>query len=61
MSKHDPLWEDVVSNAPPELTFGEGRQTCGGCEKTRSCEILSMINGNSADALRRPENIYTTD
>ena len=29
MSKYDPLWEHIKSNAPSELSFDEVRQICG--------------------------------
>ena len=29
MSKYDPLWEYIRTNAPSELTFEEVRQICG--------------------------------
>ena len=29
MSKYDPLWEHIKSNAPAELNFDEVRQICG--------------------------------
>ena len=35
---------------------GKGVETCGGCSEMRTCEKLSMITGNNADALRRLEN-----
>ena len=29
MSKYDPLWEYVKTNAPAELSFDEVRRICG--------------------------------
>lgn len=40
-----------------QCALGKGVETCGGCEKMRACEKLSMITGNNADALRRLENM----
>ena len=36
--------------------LSKGVKTCGGCSDMRTCEKLSMITGNNADALRRLED-----
>ena len=39
-----------------QCALTKGVETCGGCADMRTCEKLSMITGNNADALHRLEN-----
>ncbi len=34
-----------------QCALGRGCETCGGCGEMETCETLSMITGNNADAL----------
>ena len=36
-----------------QCAMGKQMETCGGCPEMNTCEKLSMITGNNADALRR--------
>ena len=36
-----------------QCAIGKQMETCGRCPEMNSCEKLSMITGNNADALRR--------